>query len=74
MKTSWLPTPLAAKELCCSPQFLKRRRDSHGGFLEEGKHYSYRGESINSAIIWNVDLVRDELHKRGKKTRQLAVA
>ena len=67
-----LATPEAARDLGCSTQFLKRKRDSHGGFLEKGKHYFYRGDSVNAAILWDIELVRDELHARGMKARQLA--
>ena len=67
-----LSTPKAAEYLRCSPQFLKRKRDSYGGFLEEGKHYFYRGEAVNAAILWDVELIKDELHIRGMKARKLA--
>jgi len=64
-----LSTPKAAIELSCSTSFLKRKRDTYGGFLKEGKHYFYSGESSNSVINWNVELVRDELHYQGMKAR-----
>ena len=67
-----LSTPKAAEYLRCSSQFLKRKRDSRGGFLKEGKHYFYQGEATNAAILWDVELVRDELHTRGMKARQIA--
>ena len=72
MEKRLLTTPEAAKDLCCSTQFLKRKRDSHGGFLELGKHYFYRGDSVNAAIIWSVDLVQKEFHKRGMRSRKMA--
>mgnify|MGYP003139348994 CR=1 FL=1 len=72
MKKTLLATPEAAKVLCCSAQFLKRKRDTHGGYLEQGKHYRYRGDSVNSAILWDVDLIQKELHKRGMRARQEA--
>ena len=71
MKTL-LATPEAAKYLGCSAQFLKKKRDSHGGYLEEGKHYHYRGDSVNAAIVWDVELIGKELHKRGMRARKLA--
>ena len=71
MKTL-LATPEAAKYLGCSAQFLKKKRDSHGGYLEEGRHYRYRGDSVNAAIVWDVELIGKELHKRGMRARKLA--
>ena len=67
-----LSTPKAAEYLRSTSQYLKRKRDSRGGFLEEGKHYFYQGEAVNAAILWDVELVRDELHTRGMKARQIA--
>jgi len=72
MEETYLTTPKAAKLLCCSAQFLKRKRDSHGGYLENGKHYFYRGDSANAAILWNVELILEELHSRGMKARKEA--
>lgn len=62
----WLPTPAAALALGRSTSYLKRLRDTHGGFLESGKHYSV-APSSNAAITWQVDLVRQELNRRGMK-------
>ena len=62
--TTWLATPDAGKALGVSPITLKRRRDSHGGFLEHGRHWRFKTESPNSAIRWEVDLIRRELEKR----------
>ena len=72
MKKTLLATPEAAKFLCCSTQFLKKKRDSHGGYLEQNRHYFYRGDSVNAAIIWDVDLIKTEFHKRGMKAREAA--
>ena len=72
MKKNWLPTPKAAEFLCCSGQFLKRKRDTYGGYLENKKHYQYRGDSVNAAIIWDVELIQKELNKRGMNARQSA--
>ncbi len=71
--TKWQPTPLAAEALGCSPQYLKKLRESHGGYLENGRHYSY-GTNRNSPITWNVELVRTEINKRGIQARQLVEA
>ena len=62
--TIWLPTPDAALALGRSTSYLKRLRDSHGGFLESGRHYSI-APSSNAAITWNVDAIRSELNRRG---------
>jgi len=62
--SAWLPTPAAALALGRSTSYLKRLRDTHGGFLESGKHYAV-APSCNAAITWNVDLVRHELNRRG---------
>ena len=62
--TIWLPTPAAALALGRSTSYLKRLRDSHGGFLELGRHYSV-APSSNAAITWNVDAIRSELNRRG---------
>tara|TARA_Y100001970_G_C13570170_1_gene525796 strand:+ start:290 stop:514 length:225 start_codon:yes stop_codon:yes gene_type:complete len=70
MKETYLLTPQAAEFLCCSAQFLKKKRDTHGGYLENGKHYFYRGDSPNAAIAWNVELIAKEFHKRGMKARE----
>jgi hypothetical protein len=62
--SAWLPTPAAALALGRSTSYLKRLRDTHGGFLESGKHYAV-APSSNAPITWNVDLVRHELNRRG---------
>jgi hypothetical protein len=65
--TIWLPTPSAALALGRSTSYLKRLRDSHGGFLESGKHYAV-APSSNAAITWNIELVRKELNRRGMES------
>ena len=60
----WLRTPMAAIALGCSQNHLKRRRDSHGGFLVGGEHYIL-GSSHSAAILWNVDAIRAAFHYRG---------
>ena len=60
-----LKTPQAADALGCSVSYLKRQRDTHGGFLGLGKHY-HRKPSSNAAITWDVDLIRAEMNKRSR--------
>ena len=66
-----LRTPDAAKHLQLSQSYLKRLRDSHGGFLVGGEHY-FLGASSNASIRWDVDLIQKELHKRGRIQREAA--
>ena len=61
--TDWLRTTDAAQALAKSPDWLKRARDSHGGFLEAGRHY-INGTSRNASIVWNIPLIRKDLLKR----------
>ena len=63
-----LKTPQAADALGCSVSYLKRQRDTHGGFLELGKHY-HRKPSSNASITWDVDLIRAEMNKRSRASR-----
>lgn len=65
---AWMPTTRAATALGCSPEHLKRQRDSHGGFLEAGHHYAL-GSSATATITWNVEAVREAFHRRGLKMR-----
>ena len=67
--TKWLRTPDAVEALGVSADFLKRHRDSHGGFFEEGKHYVL-GASLNASIRWNVDECRDQIHHHGRLARE----
>ena len=69
-ESTWLDTTKAAQALDISPFTLKRRRDIDGGFLEAGKHYRYKTPASNSAILWDVDSVRDLFHERGMKARK----
>ena len=59
-----LRTPDAAKYLQVSESYLKRLRDTHGGFLVGGEHY-FLGASSNASIRWDCDAIQRELHKRG---------
>ena len=59
----WLRTPAAARSLGRSESYLKRLRDTHGGFLESGRHYM-NGTSRNASIVWNIPLIRKDLLKR----------
>ena len=70
--TQWLPTPEAADYLGVSKDTLRRRRDTAGGYLINGKHWRYTGESANSKISWAVDLIAAELNKRGLQAAQAA--
>jgi len=65
----WLPTRDAALALGRSTTYLKRLRDTHGGWLESGVHYAI-APSCNASITWNVPLIRDALNKRGMALRQ----
>ena len=60
-----LKTPLAAEALGCSDKYLKRLRESHGGFLKQGVHYFCKPSS-NAPITWDVDLIREEFDKRSR--------
>lgn len=66
---AFLPTPQACAELGVSASFLKRNRDTHGGFLQPERHYLY-GAGPNSAIRWEVDAIRATLHERGMQRRR----
>ena len=59
-ETAWVTTTEASRLLGRSASFLKRQRESHGGFLESGTHYAL-APSSNAPITWNVPLIRDEL-------------
>ena len=63
-----LPTREAARVLGRSPNYLKRLRDTKGGFLEAGKHY-FLAPSCNAPITWDVARIRDDLHKRARIQR-----
>jgi hypothetical protein len=65
----WLPTRDAALALGRSTTYLKRLRDTHGGWLESGVHYAV-APSSNASITWNVPLIRDALNKRGMNYRK----
>ena len=63
-----LPTRAAAASLGRSPDYLKRLRESHGGFLEHQVHY-WLGHSPNAPITWNVEAVCEAIAKRGIQAR-----
>jgi hypothetical protein len=65
----WLPTRDAALALGRSTTYLKRLRDTHGGWLESGVHYAV-APSSNASITWNVPLIRDALNRRGMNYRK----
>ena len=64
-----LRTPDAAQHLQVSQSYLKRLRDTHGGFLVGGEHY-FLGASSNASIRWDVLAIQRELYKRGRIRRE----
>ena len=64
-----LRTPDAAQHLQVSQSYLKRLRDTHGGFLAGGEHY-FLGASSNASIRWDISAIQRELHKRGRIQRE----
>lgn len=68
----WLESTSAAQHLGISVFTLKRRRDTHGGYLESGKHYRFKTDAVNSPILWRVDVIADLFHQRAVKARQEA--
>ena len=64
-----LRTPDAAQHLQVSQSYLKRLRDTHGGFLVGGEHY-FLGASSNASIRWDIHAIQRELHKRGRIQRE----
>ena len=68
-KERWLPTPQACAYLGCSPDLLKRSRDSHDdGFLIAERHYRY-SPSPNAPILWECKGIAKVFHKRGLAAR-----
>ena len=65
-----LPTRAAAAALGRSPDYLKRLRDSHGGFLVHGTHY-WVGHRINVPSDWGIDAAREAIAKRGMQARRI---
>ena len=63
-----LLTTATAAALGRSPDYLKRLRESCGGFLEPQVHY-WLGHSPNAPITWNVEAVREAIAKRGIQAR-----
>ena len=62
-------TSVAAPYLGISQGHLKRQMDTKGGPLRAGIHYQL-GPHRNSPILWDVDAVRDEFHRRGMLARK----
>ncbi len=60
---NWKPTPKAAEELGCSPQYLKKLRESHGGYLENGVHFELRKTVLERGLV--PDKQRHELSHSG---------
>ena len=69
IENAWAPTTEASRLLGRSPSYLKRQRETHGGFLEAGRHYAM-APSANAPITWNVSLIREELHRRALLMRR----
>ena len=67
-ESNWLRTSEAAAALGWSAKYLKRQREEKGGFLSPGIHFIY-GPTLKSSIVWNVDLIRGALHRRGVEAR-----
>jgi|GEM_PF-3258563 len=67
-ETAWVPTTEASRLLGRSASYLKRQRETHGGFLEAGRHYAM-APSSNATITWNVPLIRKDLHRRAQLTQ-----
>tara|TARA_Y100001972_G_C7526666_1_gene265528 strand:- start:50 stop:289 length:240 start_codon:yes stop_codon:yes gene_type:complete len=65
----WLPTSRAALALGRSADTLKRKRDSEGGFLENGYHYCL-GDCRNSPITWHIKRCIEAFNKRGYTSRK----
>ena len=65
----WLPTSRAALALGRSGDTLKRKRDSQGGFLEQGYHYCL-GDTPNSPITWHIERCIKAFNIRGIATRK----
>lgn len=72
--TQWLPTPEATDYLGVSKDTLRRRRDIAGGYLVNGKHWRYAGDTSNSKIVWAVDLIAAEFNKRGLRAAKATAA
>ena len=69
MKTQlFLPTKAAADALGISTDTLKRKRETCGGFLENGKDY-FLGATANSPIIWCIERCREAYNYRGMCAR-----
>ena len=68
----WLSTPEAAHQLGIHFNTLKKKRDTHGGYLVAGKDYRYATDSVRSKILWNVESIKEQFHKRSVAARNLA--
>ena len=68
--SNWLDTTHACASLGIHASTLKRRRDSHGGFLENGTHWRFKTDSANSTMMWNVEAIQEEFNRRAVKARK----
>ena len=67
--SNWMRKSLAAFQLGVSPDTLQRRRETNGGFLENGTHYVL-GPHRNSPVVWEGDRVRAAMNTRGLQVRK----
>ena len=65
----WLSTPEAAHHLGIHINTLKKRRDTHGGYLVSGRDYRYATDAVRSKILWNVESIKEQFHKRSVAAR-----
>ena len=62
-------TSRAALALGRSAETLKRKRDSQGGFLEQGYRYCLE-DTPNSPITWHIERCIKAFNKRGIASRK----
>jgi len=66
---NWLSTPEAARQLGIHENTLKKKRDTHGGYLVSGRDYRFATDSPRSKILWNVESIKEQFHKRSVVAR-----
>ena len=65
----WLSTPEAARQLGIHENTLKKKRDTHGGYLVSGRDYRFATDSSRSKILWNIESIKEQFHKRSVAAR-----
>ena len=65
----WLATPEAAHQLGILVNTLKKRRDTHGGYLVSGRDYRFATDAVRSKILWNIESIKEQFHKRSVAAR-----